>query len=88
MDLEYIKSLIQEKEKTITDDKEKQLIRIIREFIKVPNCFFNVPIESAIGMLDFLGVPEEQITDLYFELISPKNYQTIDGTRVTISEER
>ena len=88
MDLEYIKSLILEKEKKLTSNEERKQINIIKEFIKIPNCFFNIPIESAVGMLDFLGVPEEQIQDLYFELISPNNYQTLNGTRLTISKEK
>ncbi len=74
MNLEDIRNLVIKKEKSVTTDEEQKKINLIKEFLKDDKCFFNIPIETAIAILYFLGIKEENIKEVYFNLISYENF--------------
>lgn len=85
-ELEYLKKLVTIKEKEITSAEEKKKIELIKRILKNKNCFFQIKMESAIGILYFLGVPEEELLDFYTKLISPENYPSIIEVRKIVEK--
>jgi len=67
---DYIKKLLKEKEQYIQTDNEKEKLNIIYELIQVPDWPFNLSMENVIGILEFLGVADDKILDVYNRLIS------------------
>lgn len=53
--------------------------------LKDEQLFFKVDFNTAIGILNFLGITGDKAFEYYYELISPKNFKTNDNTYVTIS---
>jgi len=68
---EMIKKMFEEKKKN-TADEEK--IRTIENLLKNDMCFFNIPLETALRILKFIGVTDEELIPIYKELMSPENY--------------
>lgn len=73
-ELDRLKELIEDKRKNIKTEDDKEKLEIIDELMKNDNCFFNLNVETAFGILDFLGVRQEEALGLYNGLISPENY--------------
>lgn len=61
-------------ESIINNDEDYKKINLVNNLLKDDKCFFNIPIEIAIPILLYLGVKEENVKDVYFELISYKNF--------------
>ncbi len=72
---DYIKKLLKEKEQYIQTDNEKEKLNIIYELIQVPDWPFNLSMENVIGILEFLGVADDKILDVYNRLISFEEFQ-------------
>lgn len=70
-----IVELMEARKEKLYTEAEIQKFNVITEFIENKDCFFQAKAEAVIGMLEFLGVPEEEVLDLYIELTSPENYQ-------------
>ena len=76
---DYIKKLLKEKECNIFEKPlisyEKEKLNIIYELIQVPDWPFNLSMENVIGILEFLGVADDKILDVYNRLISFEEFQ-------------
>ena len=70
-----LNDLIKIKSQNIKSDLEKEKLDLILELIKEKDCFFKMSLETAIGILEFLDVKDNDILSFYQELISYKNYQ-------------
>lgn len=59
---------------TDSDNKQELIkkINLIENMLQDENCFFNLKMETVFSILEFLGVPEDYIMDIYFELIDPE----------------
>lgn len=73
MNIEEIRSLYEKKKENLKPE-EKEGINILSVLLKDDNIFFNIPRETAMGILAFLGIEEDKLENTYFELISPKNF--------------
>ncbi len=73
IDIEYLKKLVDKKEKMANAEELEQL-NLIKTILKNPNCFFDIDMELAFNILSFLGIENDLIADIYYELISPSNF--------------
>lgn len=87
-DIEYLRKLLVEKEKTVTTSEDKEKIENLKSILKNDEIFFELSMDIAVGIFDFLGVPQNDMIDLYFKLISPEAYQELPKEYVTVSKEK
>ncbi len=87
-EFEYLKKLLLEKEKLVQTSEEKEKVEFLKSIFKNNSIFFEMPMDTAIGIFDFLGVAENSMVSLYYKLISPENYQQLPKSYVTISKEK
>lgn len=85
--MDYLIDLIKEKESKVSSLEEKEKLQLVKDTLSVPNCFFNLDISTAIGIMSFLGVPENKMESLYFSLIAPNKLEK-HIEKVTISKEK
>lgn len=78
-DINYIRELLKKKEKNISDINDKEKIDTLKDLLQDDNIFFKLDLDTAVGILSFLGVPNENIVNLYYEIISIKNYKNDDS---------
>ncbi len=57
--------------------EEKKKYALINKLLKNDKCFFEIPIETSMSILKDLEIPEENILDVYNELISKKEYDNL-----------
>ena len=69
-----INELIKAKKAMIKTEDDKAKIKVIEDLVKDKACFFKIDINTAFGILRFLGVEEKNIQSYYMHLISPDNY--------------
>ena len=81
-----IKQLLEKKEAKNQEEQEKK--KILMDLFTDENIFFNIKMETAISILDFLGIPEDKLIDTYFSLISSENYQNLPKPYITISKDK
>ncbi len=86
--MDYVQELILKKEKEIMNNEELEKLNLIKEITKNEDCFFNLDLETSIGILEFLGVSEEEMLDFYTKLTSPYEFEKrVPKERVFIDEE-
>ena len=71
MTIENARKLLQKKEEQGAD---KEKIDMLKPLFKDDNIFFQINMRTAFGILEFLGVGEDEIEKEYLELISPSQY--------------
>lgn len=86
-ELEIVKKLLEVKSGNCLSDEDNEKIKVIRDLLNIPNCFFQIDFVTAIGILDYLGVPKNDIQSLYEKLISPSSFGK-QNEKVTISNEK
>lgn len=86
--MEKLKELLEKKRNTVVSDIEKEKISVIEKILNEEGSFFNMSPVTAFGILNFLGVPKDEIYDFYKELVSfdefsklPKQYVVIDDVK-------
>lgn len=78
--------LIKKKNKLTTDEDEKKY-NIVETLLKDKGCFFKMNPETAIGILEFLEVKEEDMLEFYYDLISPSSYkENIPSERIIMGD--
>ena len=65
---------------TTPDDIEK--IEVIEELLLDESSFFNLDIQTFYGILEFLGVDEDDMINYYNLILSFENFQKIPSVRV------
>lgn len=84
-----LKLLFEQKKKNINlSEVDNEKIKNLEYLLKNEDLFFNIDFQTAYGILEFLGVNENEIIDYYFELIAPKNLTNKEPVYVTISNQR
>ena len=66
---ERIKQLMELKKNQLQTEEDQQKYNLAFELLAKEDCFFKMDMETAFGILEFLGV--------YMDLISPKAYQEV-----------
>ena len=55
------------------DEEKKKKHLLIKKILDDKQCFFKMDIETSYALLRELNVPEENIKNIYFNLIDPSN---------------
>lgn len=72
---EQLDNLIRIKSQNIETKEDQEKIDLIKDLLKEKDCFFKLPLATAIGILEFLGVKEEKMISFYQEIISYEQFQ-------------
>lgn len=64
------------KNQLISIGESTDKINIAIELLKDDMCFFKVDINIMIPILIYIGISEEKVKDVYFDLISIKNFNS------------
>lgn len=70
-----LNKLLEKKEQEKISEDEKKSLEVIKSMLSNRQLFFICDIDTVLGILDYLGVKEDELNSYYFELISPENYQ-------------
>ena len=57
------------------DIKDENKIKIIERLLKNKFGFFEISSDNALKILSYLGIPNEELMNVYLELTSPENYK-------------
>ena len=72
--MEQLNKLLKEKELNSTSPEDIEKINVIKNLFADEAIFFKIDIDTAYGILAFLGIPEDKISDTYMSLITPEEY--------------
>ena len=87
MDIEKIRKLALSKRQILEQNGEDlSKVNNVLSFLKDDMCFFKVDINLSIPILLYLGVKEEEVKDVYFQLISANNFKREYDVRKIISK--
>ena len=84
--MEEIKALVEEKKKLELSQEDKEKLSKIEILMTNEAMFFLLNMQTAYGILQFLGVKEEDLSDYYTRLISIENYRKISNVYVLNEE--
>ena len=74
---EELKKLSKKLQRLAKTPEEKQKYVLINKLFKNDKCFFEMPMETSLSILKDLEIPEENILEVYQELISKKSYDDL-----------
>lgn len=80
-----IKKLVIEKNNEISKNEnnaDARKLELIDELLKDDQCFYKIDANTALSILAFLGIKEEDLRDVYLELISPKYFKMHENVRI------
>lgn len=80
--MKSIKELVEEKRKISTTPDDIEKIEVIEELLLDESSFFNLDIQTFYGILEFLGVDEDDMINYYNLILSFENFQKIPSVRV------
>lgn len=80
--MKSIKELVEEKKKLVSEQTDLEKIEVIEELLTEESSFFDLDLETFLGILDFLGVPEEEMNNYYNSVLSFENYKKIPNVRL------
>ena len=66
--IDELKKILSKKELIITTPEEKEKIAVIKDLFQDEAIFFKLDVETALGILDFLGIPEDRMKELYLRV--------------------
>ena len=72
--IEELKELLKSKEKEAITYLDKEKINNIKFLLEQEDIFFKLETPTALGILEFLGIKEEEIREYYLSLISIENF--------------
>ena len=72
--MDHLKELLQQKELEVTTSEDIKKVNIIKDLFTDDGIFFKMNIDTAYGILYFLGIPKEEIENTYMSLTAPTEY--------------
>lgn len=75
---------LKKKNELMTKGEDLKKINNIITFLQDDMCFFKTDIYTSIPILLYLGVGEDEVKDVYFELMSIDNYKKGPDIRTII----
>ncbi len=85
-DINYIRVLLKKKVQGELGEEDKEKVENLRAILENNNVFFMLDVDTAIGILYYLGVPEESIKDAYMDLTAPEAFKETNDVYVTMGE--
>jgi len=86
--IDEIRKLLQKKEIQKNNKEDLERIDVLKVLLKDDNIFFQLDIDTAYGILDFLGVDSDKISEVYDKLISFEEYQKNKNYKIQDDKER
>ena len=80
--MKSLKELLEEKKKVSIDSEDIEKIEVIEELLIDETSFFDLDIQTFYGILDFLGVPEDEFVDYYNSMLSLEKFNEIPNVRI------
>lgn len=77
---EYLKKLLIKKQKEQLTYADKVKVENLKVLFSDTNIFFKLDLETALGILHFLGIPQNNLLDFYSKLIDVKSFQEYNNT--------
>ncbi len=85
--MDKVQELILKKEMNINTNEELEKLNLIKKIIKNEGCFFDLDFETTIGILEFLGISENEMLNFYMKLTSAQEFEKrVSKERVFIDE--
>lgn len=76
MNMNYLRELYKKINKNILSQEQLDMYNKAAELLKIDDLFFKIDLASAVGLLSFLGIPDDKIKEVYLQLISFKEYKS------------
>lgn len=86
MIFEELKQLLEKKKPKIVSELDQRKYQITLSVIENPDVFLKLPVDTAIGILEFLDIPQAEIWHTYNQIVSFKNHQQ-RSSYILINEE-
>lgn len=80
--MKSIRELVDEKKTLVTEAEDKERIEVIEDLLSDESSFFQLDIDTLFGILDFLGVSENDMMDYYNMILSYDNFKKIPNVSV------
>lgn len=76
--IEELKKLLEVKEQQIETELDRTKVDNLKFLLNQEDIFFKLEPVTAVGILDYLGIPKNEIYEYYLSLISAKEFQNIN----------
>lgn len=86
MNMNYLRELYKKINKNILSQEQLDMYNKAAELLKIDNLFFKIDLASAVGLLSFLGIPDDKIKEVYLQLISFKEYKSTNDKQYNLYE--
>lgn len=80
--MKSIRELVDEKKSLVTEAEDKERIEVIEDLLSDESSFFQLDIDTLFGILDFLGISENEMMDYYNILLSYDTFKKIPNVSV------
>lgn len=85
-DINYIRKLLADKLQNGIGNKDLEKTENLKIILGNDNVFFMLDAETAVGVLYYLGIPEEKIKEAYLDLTSPEAFKRSNDPYISIGE--
>ena len=86
MNMNYLRELYKKINKNILSQEQLDMYNKAAELLKIDDLFFKIDLASAVGLLSFLGIPDDKIKEVYLQLISFKEYKSTNDKQYILYE--
>ena len=69
-----VEELLNIKKQQELTEKDKEKINVIEDILKEDGWMFKLDMDTVIGILEYLNVPEDKILETYSSLVSADNF--------------
>lgn len=86
MNMNYLRELYKKINKNTLSQEQLDMYNKAAELLKIDDLFFKMDLASAVGLLSFLGIPDDKIKEVYLQLISFKEYKSTNDKQYNLYE--
>ena len=85
--IDEIRELLKKKANDLKTEEDKEKFESASELLAFDYVFGQIGAETAIGLLDFLGVEEDKILKTYIELVAEEAAEEVRNTYISLGRE-
>lgn len=85
--INYLLNLVNLKKQEELSAEDQIKLKEAESLLKIEGLFFKIDIDTAIGLLDFIGVPRNDIKDIYRNMTSIEAYTSTKNKQYTLVSE-
>lgn len=83
---EHVKQLLIKKQKEQLKDEDKKKVENLKILFSDVDIFFKLDLETALSILYFLGIPQNNLFDFYSKLIDVKSFQEYNNNYIILPD--